>query len=200
LDELAEDSRQTAGVRLQRDGLYRGGEKLKVKPLMAIAEGDKIRAAAWSTWRIREAGNDRRWGRCWSSSWTKNSEVRTAAICALRGSLPPQAVLKLKEAMDSLDPPQAMLFIFDVLGEYKNRDACDALASFLSSSRGRQKAKIFLRPPRLETACGKVGGRAGEDQYRAGPRGDQVVEGGGAAAERITTLPNRCFAEYNSGR
>ena len=178
LEELAEDSRQTAGVRLTCVmALYRAGEKLKVKPLLAIAEGDKnLERRLVATLTLREAGNDREVGKVLVKLLDeKNSEVRTAAICALRGPLPPQAVPKLKAAIDAVDPPQAMLFIFDVLGEYKSREACDALASFLEAAlEDRQKAKHLSYALRgLETATGQSwsgAGAKGEEQYRAKAR------------------------------
>jgi len=178
LDALAEDMRQPAGVRLTCVmALYRAGEKLKVRPLVAIAEEDKnLERRLVATLALREAGSDREAGKVLVKLLDeKNPEVRPAAICALRGPLPPQAIPKLKAAIDAVDPPQAMLFIFDVLAEYKSRDACDALAGFLEAAlEDRQKAKHLSYALRgLETATGKSwsgAGAQGDDQYRAKAR------------------------------
>jgi hypothetical protein len=177
LDELAEDPKQAAGVRLTCVmALYRAGEKLRTKPLLAIAAGDKhLERRLVAILTLREAGSDREAGRALVKLLDEeNSEVRTAAICALRGPLPPDAVPKLKTAIDSLDPPQAMLFIFDVLGEYKSREANEALAGFLGAAlEDRQKAKHLSYALRaLESATGKRWSDAGqsEDQSRAKAR------------------------------
>jgi hypothetical protein len=177
LDELAEDSKQAAGVRLTCVmALYRAGEKLKTKPLLAIAAGDKhLERRLVAILTLREAGQDREVGRALVKLLDEgNFEVRTAAICALRGALPPDAVPKLKEAIDSLDPPQAMLFIFDVLGEYKTREANEALAGFLGAAlEDRQKAKHLSYALRaLESATGQRWSDAGrtEEQLRAKAR------------------------------
>jgi hypothetical protein len=73
-----------------------------------------------------------------------NAEIRTAAICALRGPLPPQALTKLKKVVDDVDPPQAMPFVFDTIGQYKGREACEVLAGFLGAAlEDRDKAKYL---------------------------------------------------------
>jgi HEAT repeat protein len=156
--------------------LYRAGEKLRTKPLLAIAAGDKhLERRLVAILALREAGPDREAGKTLVKLLDEsNSEVRTAAICALRGSLPPDAVPKLKAAIDALDPPQAMLFIFDVLGEYKSREANEALAGFLGAAlEDRAKAKHLSYALRaFESATGKSWSNAArsEDQLRANAR------------------------------
>ncbi len=178
LDEIAEDANQTAGTRLTATmALFRAGEKLRTEVLMDVAANDRNlerRLVAILTLRYAEA--DRPAGRLLLELLDdENAEIRTAAICALKGPLPPQAIPKLKQAIDNLDPLQAMLFVFDVLGEYKNRDACEALAAFLAAGlEDKRKSEWLYRAlSGLETATGRRWNQAGaqtDDFYRSRAR------------------------------
>ena len=137
LDDIAADPKQTAGTRLTcLMALYRAGEKLRTDGFLSIAAGDKnLERRLVAILALRYAAGDRHAGEFLVKQLDdENAEIRTATICALKGPLPPPAIPKLKKAIDTLDPPQAMLFIFDVLAEYKNREACEALAGFLAAS------------------------------------------------------------------
>jgi HEAT repeat protein len=174
LDEIADDERQTAGTRLTCVmALFRAGEKLKTPVLMSIASGDRNlerRLVAILALRYSE---DRQTGAALVKLLDdENAEVRTAAICALAGPMPPQAVPKLKKAIDDLDPPQAMLFIFEVLGKYKSREACEALAGFLAAGLEDKRKTEHLRNAisALEAATGQRFGAADartDADYRA---------------------------------
>jgi hypothetical protein len=160
LDDIAEDPKQTAGTRLTCVmALYRAGEKLRTPVLLSIAAKDRnLERRLVSILALRYAVGDRQAGELLVKTLEdENAEVRTAAICALKGPLPPPAIPKLKKAIDTLDPPQAMLFVFDVLGEYKSREACEALAGFLAAGL-EDKRKAEHRSYALsafETATGK---------------------------------------------
>ena len=175
LDDIADDPRQTAGTRLTCVmALYRAGEKLRTSVLLPIAATDRnLERRMAAILALRYAGDDRAAGAALVELLdAENAEVRTAAICALRGPLPPQAVPKLKRAIDTLDPPQAMLFIFTVLGEYKSREACEALAGFLAAAlEDRRKTEhLYYALSGLETATGQRLGQAGPQTdtfYRA---------------------------------
>ena len=111
-----------------------------------------------------------------------NGEVRTAAICALEGPLPPTALPKLKKIIEDGDTPQAMVFVFRVIAEYKNREACEILAGYLSAAlEDRDKAKnIASGPQRLLNGLRQdvhgCGGTTRGILSHAGQRGRQVVD------------------------
>lgn len=182
LEAIAQDVNQTAGTRLTCVlALYQAEQKLLTPVLLSIAEKDKnLERRLVAILALRYAGDDRPAGRSLIALMEdRNPEIRTAAICALRGPLPPQAVPKLKRAIDALDPPQAMLFIFDVLGEYKSREACEALAGFLAAGlEDKRKAEHLYRAlSGLERATGQRWNEAGAqtaDFYRE--RARQAVE------------------------
>ncbi len=166
LDEIAEDQRQTAGTRLTcAMALFRAGEKLRTGVFMEVAANHRnLERRLVAILALRYAEADRPAGALLVKLLDdENAEIRTAAICALKGPLPPQAVPKLKRTIDALDPPQAMLFVFDVLGAYKSRDACEALAGFLSAGlEDRRKTKhLYYALSGLEAATGQRWGEAG---------------------------------------
>jgi hypothetical protein len=174
LDETADDERQTAGTRLTAVmSLYRAGEKLKTPVLLSIATGDKNLERRLVAILALRYSHERQAGEALVKLLDDdNAEVRTAAICALAGPKPPQAVAKLKKAIDDLDPPQAMLFIFDVLGKYKSREACEALAGFLAAALEDQRKTEHLRNAlwALEAATGQrfdIAGARTDADYRA---------------------------------
>ena len=174
LDEIADDANQSGGTRLTCVmALFRAGEKLKTNVLMDVAANDRnLERRMVAILALRYAEGDRAAGALLVKLLDEpNAEVRTAAICALKGPLPPQAVPKLKQAIDTLDPPQSLLFVFDVLGEYKSRDACEALAGFLAAGlEDRRKTEHLYRAVSgFETATGQrwnVAGLANEALYK----------------------------------
>jgi hypothetical protein len=160
LDEIAEDARQTAGTRLTCVmALFRAGEKLRTNVLMEIAASDRnLERRLVSILALRYAEDDRAAGTLLVKQLDDdNAEIRTATICAVKGPRPPQAVAKLKQAIDTLNPPQAMSFAFDVLGAYKSRDACEALAGFLAAGlEDRRKTEhLYYALSAFESATGK---------------------------------------------
>lgn len=172
LDDIAEDAKQSAGTRLTCVmALFRADEKLRTPVLMSIAGTDKnLERRLVAILALRYCGDDRQVGELLVRLMDDdNAEIRTAAICALTGPLPPRAVPKLKRAIDALDPPQAMVFIFDVLGQYKNRDACEALAGFLAASLEDKRKAEHLSDAlsALETATGQdwTGAGAQTDEF-----------------------------------
>jgi hypothetical protein len=101
----------------------------------------------------------------------RNAEIRTAAVCALRGPKPPEAVPKLKGMIDELTPEPAMVFIFDVIGEIGTTEAQQALADFmLQALEDTHKAKHLSDAlDAFETATGQRWRSAGahdEAYYR----------------------------------
>lgn len=174
LDEIAEDERQTAGTRLTCVmALHRAGEKLRTPVLLSVACGDKNLERRLVAILALPYCEDRKVGESLVKLLDdENAEVRTAAICALAGPKPPQAVPKLKRAIDELDPPQAMLFTFAVLGKYKSREACEALAGFLAAGLEDKRKTEHLRNAlaALEAATGQrwsAGDSRTEASYRA---------------------------------
>jgi hypothetical protein len=166
LDEIADDDKQTAGTRLTCVmALFRADEKLKTSVLMDVAANDRnLERRLVAILALRYAEGSREAGALLVKLLDEpNAEVRTAAICALKGPQPPQAVPKLKQAIDALDPPQALSFAFDVLGEYKSREACEALAGFLAAGLEdrRKTPHLYNALSGLENATGKRWGEAG---------------------------------------
>jgi hypothetical protein len=174
LDEIVEDPNQTAGVRLTCVmALFRAGEKLRTPILISLAEsGKSLEQRLVAILALRYAEGDRRAGTTLTKLLDEeNAEIRTAAICALRGPLPPPAVPKLQQAIDTLDPRQAMTFVFDVLGEYKTREACEVLVGFLKAGLEDRRKDKYLGDAisGLERATGKRWNQAGpqsDDFYR----------------------------------
>jgi hypothetical protein len=170
LDDIAEDANQSAGTRLTcAMALHRADEKLRTHVFLSIAGSDKnLERRLVAILALRYAVDDRQAGELLVKQMDdENAEIRTAAICALKGPLPPPAIPKLKKAIDTLNPPQAMLFVFDVLAEYKSREACEALAGFLAASlEDKRKAEhLSYALSAFETATGQRW--AGEDRERA---------------------------------
>ena len=166
LDEIAEDANQTAGTRLTCVmALFRADEKLKTDVLMDVAASDRnLERRLVAILALRFAEGSREAGAVLVKLLDEpNAEVRTAAICALKGPLPPQAVPKLKRVIDDLNPQQSLLFVFDVLGAYKNRDACEALAGFLAAGLEdrRKTPHLYYALSGLEEATGQRWGEAG---------------------------------------
>jgi HEAT repeat protein len=174
LDEIADDERQTAGTRLTCVmALHRAGEKLRTPVLLKVASGDKNLERRLIAILALRYSEDRQVGEALVKLLDEeNAELRTAAICALAGPKPPQAVPKLKRAIDELDPPQAMSFTFDVLGKYKSREACEALAGFLAAGLEDRRKIEHVRNAlwALEAATGQrwdAGDAATDAAYRA---------------------------------
>lgn len=174
LDEIAENKRQTAGARLTAImALFRADEKLRTDLLLELAKNDKNferRLVAILT--LKYAGEDREVGKFLTELLDdENAEIRTAAVVALRGPLPPPAIPKLKQIIDAVDPPQAMSAALTALGEYKSREAAEALAGFMAAGlEDRTKSQhLYYALSAFETATGQRWGRAGanpEEFYR----------------------------------
>jgi len=175
LDDIAQDVRQTAGTRLTCVmALFRAGEKLPTSVLLELLADEKnLERRLVAIHALRFSGDDRQAGATLVKLLDdENAEIRTAAICALRGPLPLQAVPRLKQIIDTLDPPQAMTFAFGVLGEYKNREANAALASFLAAGLEDSRKGVYLSAALsgLETGTGQRWRQAGaqsKEFYRA---------------------------------
>jgi len=166
LDKIADNARQTSATRLTCVlAMYAAGERLKTPVLLSVMENERdLELRLVAILALRDSREKRAAGeRLIPLLDDPNSEIRTAAICALKGPLPPPALPKLKKAIDDLDPPQAMVFIFDVIGEYKSREACEILAGYLSAAlEDRDKAKhIYQALGGFNTASGKYFGEAG---------------------------------------
>ena len=164
LDDIAEDPKQPIGARLTCVmALFRADEKLRTHLLLKFAEEDRnFERRLVAILALKYAGDDRDAGKLLIELLdNENAEIRTAAVVALRGPLPPPAIPKLAKVIDTLDPPQAMSAALDVLGEYKNREAAEILAGL----EDRRKAEHLSNAlSAFETATGQRWGRPREQR------------------------------------
>jgi hypothetical protein len=160
LAAIADDARQNAAARLACVlALHRAGEELKLPVLLSILKTEAdlenrlvaILALGYSEERTQtgavlvELLDD------------PNIEIRTAAVCALRGCRPGSALPKLKKMVDHFDPRQGAPFIFDTLGEYRTKEANAILVDFLRATLedGRNERYLLNAVSALEKATGQ---------------------------------------------
>jgi hypothetical protein len=194
LDKIADDARQTSATRLTCAlAVSVAGEALKTPVLLGVLEKEKdLELRLVAILALRYSREKRMVGEK-LISWLDdpNGEIRTAAICALRGPLPPQALPKLKKAIDDLDPPQAMVFVFDVIGEYKSRAACEMLAGYLSAAFEDREKRQHILP-----ALSGFNKASGQRFMRAGAHNEEYyLDQAKAAVKWWNDVGRRTFKE-----
>jgi HEAT repeat protein len=174
LDRVASDPRQHSAARLTCIlAMYAAGEKLDTPSLISILDSEtrlELRLVTILA-LMRSRDTEQIVPRLMKLLDDRNAEIRTAAVCALRGPKPPQAVPKLKEMIDELEPRPAMVFIFDVIGEIGTREAKGALADFMLQAVKDPGRSRYLSDAldAFETATGQRWRSAGahnEEYYR----------------------------------
>jgi len=134
LDRIAADPKQSSAARLTCIlAIYAAGEELDTPSLISILDTETRLELRLVTILALMHSRDTKQvvPRLVKLLDDRNAEIRTAAVCALRGPKPPEAVPKLKQMIDELSPNPAMVFIFDVIGEIGTREAKQALADFM---------------------------------------------------------------------
>jgi len=160
LDAIADDEKLDSISRLSCTlALYKAGEKLKTPVLLSILEEEKrLGPRLVAIIALRHAQETENISPLLIELLNDpNAEIQTAAVCALRGPKPPDAVPKLKEMIDSMEPPGSMVFIFDLIGEIGTGEAKHALADFMRAamSDSRKARRISDALDGFETATGQ---------------------------------------------
>jgi hypothetical protein len=160
LDKLAEDKSQNTAVRLTcLLALRRAGEDLKAAPLLAILDGErKLERRLVATLALAHA-SDR------ATATAKllglmddaNEQIRTAAVLALQGAAPKEALPKLKKIIDELRPTPAVAPALRAIAEIGTGEGREALAGFLKAALedGRKGKYLYQGLRAFESATGE---------------------------------------------
>jgi hypothetical protein len=170
LDKIAEDNRQNAATRLTCVLALRvSGEQLKTPVLLSILDTEKALEARLTAILMLRESNDRikAGAKLVELLDDPNSEICTAAICAIAGLRPPQALPKLKKVVDEVNPRQSMVHVFEALEAYKTKEACDIIVSFIDAGlEDSEKDQYLIRALwAFEIATGKRWNKPGGQEF-----------------------------------
>jgi hypothetical protein len=147
LDRIAADPKQCSAARLTCIlAMYAAGEELDTPSLLSILDNEtRLELRLVTIISLMHSRDTKQVvPRLVKLLDDRNAEIRTAAVCALRGPKPPEAVPKLKAMIDELAPEPAMVFVFDVIGEIGTEEAQQALAEFMVQAlKGSRKSKYI---------------------------------------------------------
>ncbi|HBI43368.1 MAG TPA: hypothetical protein DDY78_11010 [Planctomycetales bacterium] len=147
LDKIATDKRQGSATRLTCFlALYRAGEKLNAPEVVALLDGEKKLDRRLAAILALRYSQDRK---AVSAPLIKllddpNQNIQTAAIYALEGSAPKEALPKLKKVLDELEPPQAVYVVIRTVGLMEGQEARAALAEFLAAAQDNPKKGRYI--------------------------------------------------------
>lgn len=166
LDEIATDERQGSSVRLACVlALHVAGEDLLPEVLLSILKTDhRLEPRLTSIVSLMLCKDAQRVGPTLIELLDDpNVQVRASAICALYGSLPPEALPKLATMMMDKRLGRYRSFLLDLIAEYKNEEAIRILAEHLKKALADPSLEddIYDTFGALETASGMRWGSAG---------------------------------------
>jgi hypothetical protein len=136
LDKIAADKRQTSVTRITcLLALYRAGEKLNAAEVLAVLKEEKNlerRIVAILSLKFSEDAK-RVAAPLMELLDDPNQNIQTAAVYALEGSAPKEALPKLKKFLDELQPRQAVYSIISTIGLMEGKESRAVLADFLEA-------------------------------------------------------------------
>ncbi len=147
LDKIAGDERQNSATRLMcLLALYRAGEKLNAPEIVAILGKEKKEERRLvAILALRFSGDAKTVAAPLVELLDDpNRTIQTAAILALEGSAPADALPKLKKVVTELEPLQAVYAAIRTIGRMDGKEPRAALVEFMEAAQDDPKKARYM--------------------------------------------------------